>query len=321
MHSRNKENASSSTKTASLVGISPPKNRTLLAHTRQCSPSTRTEWRWSGWAEASALRRWKWDEYRLAACRELPLSLECRKGEDPRLDYIQTDAIADFLRDDNQGSVAAVKLVVSFTEGICAPYRPLLDSAILTKISNLFSVQELQEHYPSHVISSFWRKGGPENTTQTFACSTGYAAVYPLTVVTSYNVETDEVRGYIISDLGGFDHFALSVLVLERSLECIMNDLEYLNNHTVVENVTLNREYADKIAEYRAWWAGWQNRLSIIQRTGDWLLCQLNDIHEWAPQQRVKQYSADTRKMQERLEQVVRCWYRHSGKQPKRITE
>ncbi|KAF2261048.1 hypothetical protein CC78DRAFT_363997 [Lojkania enalia] len=97
------------------------------------------------------------------------------------------------------------------------------------------------------------------------------------------------------------------VLALERSLECLISDLEYINNHTVVENVTLNRKYADKVAEYRAWWAGWQNRLSVTQRMGDWLLCQLNNIHEWAPPQRVEQYSTSTKIMQERLEQVIRC--------------
>lgn len=141
--------------------------------------------------------------------------------------------------------------------------------------------------------------------------------------MTSYNVETDQLRGYIISDIGSFDHFAIlglpsqvkeqrhplliQVLAVERSLEVVMCDLDYINNHTVVENVTLNRKYADKVAEYRAWWAGWQNRLYIIRQTSEYLLFQLNEFHNWVPRQRVEQYTSVTKRMRSRLERVVGC--------------
>lgn len=131
------------------------------------------------------------------------------------------------------------------------------------------------------------------------------------------------MRGYFICDIGSFDHFALlgissqirsqrhplliQVLAVERSFECIMSDLEYLNNHTIVDNVVLDQEYADKVAEYRAFWAAWQSRLSMIQKTGTWLLNQLNSIQEWAPTVRVEQYSANSIKMRIRLEHMLAC--------------
>jgi hypothetical protein len=127
----------------------------------------------------------------------------------------------------------------------------------------------------------------------------------------------------MISDIGAFDQFALlgvpsqvriqshplllHVLAVERSLEVIVSDLEYINQHTVVENVTLDRTYADKVAEYRAWWAGWQNRLFMLRQTAENLLSQLDELGHWLPPHRVGQYLASTGKMQLRLRRVVNC--------------
>jgi len=154
-----------------------------------------------------------------------------------------------------------------------------------------------------------------------FVCSTGHGTVYPCTVVTAFNVKSGDLQGFIIADLGAFDHFAMlglpsqieashhpllvHVLVVERSLEVLLSDLEYTNVHTVVKNVTLNQRYADKVAEYRVWWAGWQNRLSVLQRTTTFLLSQLEDIELWLPPESVKEYNVTSKHIAARLGRVV----------------
>lgn len=152
-------------------------------------------------------------------------------------------------------------------------------------------------------------------------CSTGFGAVYPIITVTSYNQMTDEVRGFIISDLGAFDHFALigvpsqiehqhhplliQVLAVERSMEVMTGDLEFFNNHTVAEHVRLDRSYTEKVAEYRAWWAGWQSRLFMVKQAAEFLLAQLGHIDEWLPPYRVEQYCLATIRIHSRLQRVV----------------
>jgi len=165
MPSHDDENALELVRMTSMEGESPPQDRTLLAHAHQYSPSKRTEWNWSGFPEAHILRRWKWDEYRLAACREPPISLDCKEAENPKITYIQQDAIADFLQDDNEVNQSVIKLVVSFTSGISAPYKPSLDSTALLDLTSLFGVQSLREHYPSQITTSFWRNTGPTKDT------------------------------------------------------------------------------------------------------------------------------------------------------------
>jgi hypothetical protein len=155
------------------------------------------------------------------------------------------------------------------------------------------------------------------------ACSSGYGAVYPITTVTSFDTDTDETRGYIVSDLGAFDQFALlglpsqvedqrhpllvQVLAVERSLEVLMSDLEFDNKHTVVDNVELDREYANKVVEYRVWWAGWQNRLSMNQQCAEFLLSQLDELNQWLPPSRIEQYLVATKQMELRLKRVIAC--------------
>lgn len=154
-----------------------------------------------------------------------------------------------------------------------------------------------------------------------FVCSTGHCTEYPSTVVTAFDVKKGDLKGFIMGDLGGFDHFALlglssqievsphplliHVLVVERTLEVLLSDLETINTHTVAEHVTLDKHYTDRVAEYRTWWAGWQNRLSVLQCTATFLLSQIEVIDSWLPHERLVQYKDTSKDMEARLSYVI----------------
>ncbi|KAK0716741.1 hypothetical protein B0T26DRAFT_675174 [Lasiosphaeria miniovina] len=109
-----------------------------------------------------------------------------------------------------------------------------------------------------------------------------------LSVTIRYNARDDKVVGYIVADLGAFDHTALygitseaesfqnhplliPVLALERALEVLCCDLEFYCIHTVRENVPLDREYSKKVPKFLAW--------------------ELELQHEWLPSSPTQQYS------------------------------
>ena len=95
------------------------------------------------------------------------------------------------------------------------------------------------------------------------------------------------------------------VLVVERTLEVLLSDLETINTHIVAEHVTLDKQCTDKVAEYRTWWAGWQNRLSVLQCTANFLLSQIEVIDSWLPHERLVQYKDTSKDMEARLGYVI----------------
>jgi len=151
----------SSKRPPSETGVEPPDSQSLLSQARDHCPSMRNEWSWSGWKEAHKLRKWKWDAY-----RELPLSFEYNEEEDPKIDYIEIGKVVDFLSTDKEEDPPAVKLVVSFTRGICPPWGTMFDSAMLSTLAAMFHVQRLQDYYPSKIVPSFSRSYGSDKTTQ-----------------------------------------------------------------------------------------------------------------------------------------------------------
>ncbi|KAM7191238.1 hypothetical protein V8F20_009416 [Naviculisporaceae sp. PSN 640] len=307
---------------ASTRGVSPPPDQTLLDHAAAHRTTANSGWSWAAFQEAHRLRKWRWDKYRKVARRESPLALNIRGQEPTTPSYIDPDAVTVLADDEPPERQTRVKLVVSFTNGICAPYSPVLSADTLRIIHELFGTVWFQNYYPSQMLTTLWQGHiGSENKTQVFLCSTGFGTVYPITTITAYDPDNDNTKSIIISDLGAFDHFALlgvvsqvqqnphplllQVLAVERSLEFLICDLEYLNNHTVVEHVKLDKDYAEKVAAYRAWWGGWENRRFMAKETAEYILCRLENIEQWLPGDRVAQYRDTTELMKARLNQAV----------------
>ncbi|KAK4451038.1 hypothetical protein QBC34DRAFT_437022 [Podospora aff. communis PSN243] len=312
----------------STRGYSPPPDRALLDHAAEHRTEDHNYWSWSDWREAHKHRKWKWDKYRVVAAREPPITLDVLGKEPATPTYIDADKITDFLSDkEHSDGQPRVKLAVSFTNGLCTPYSPTLPDETLRKILDAFGVGWLQSYYPSQFVTTLWQgRLSPQDVTQVtapavFLCSTGFGAVYPITTIAAYSPKTDSTKSFIISDIGAFDHFALfgavseiqrtphplllQVLAVERSLELLMEDLGYINNHTVVEHVKIDKNYADKVAQYRAWWSGWQNRRFMAKQTAEFLLARLENIEQWLPDDRVEQYRDTTELMKTRLNLAV----------------
>lgn len=155
------QNASDNT----ITGVNPPKDQSLLVHAIDNSTLPRSDWNWSGYRDAHRLRRWKWDDYRVAASQERPLYLQYRECQS-RIDYIQADDIRGFLQNSGQDSRSSIRLILSFTKEICAPYTPSLCSTTLLRLSSLFGVERLQHHYPSQMTTSFSREVSPDKESQ-----------------------------------------------------------------------------------------------------------------------------------------------------------
>ncbi|KAK5652635.1 hypothetical protein OQA88_10228 [Cercophora sp. LCS_1] len=303
-------------------GVAPPRNQTLFSQARLRVVTTElNRWCWSGWEKANQLRYGVWRDYRIAAYDESPLSLDITKSESPTIDYIENDNVQVFLESKNTESL--FKVVLSFTRGTYAPFTPLLPEATLAGTLSIFGVEWLLQHYPSRLATSLWTGEAPDGNSRVFLASTGFGIVNPVVVVTSYNPMTDQTKSLITSDLGAFDHFALlgvpsqvqefrhplllQVLCLERSLEKLMCDLDYLNKETVYEHVVLNESFADGVCSLRAWSAGSRNRRATIQQSVDFFLQQLDTIEDWLPNNRLQQYQAATAEMRSRLQRVKEC--------------
>lgn len=150
--------------------------------------------------------------------------------------------------------------------------------------------------------------------------------MYPFWTVTSYNSSKDEVRGFIVADMACFDQFAavglasqakihrhpllVQVSAVERSLEILVTNLETFHNSAATNSDGLPGARADSVANHRAWmhsamWAGWMDRLDTVKKTAVFLLKQLDEIDQWAPQHRVNQYDKETEGLRVRLQRVL----------------
>jgi hypothetical protein len=154
-----------------------------------------------------------------------------------------------------------------------------------------------------------------------FVCSSGLAGIYSGYIVVKYDPLADDVLGYIICDLGAFDHHALLgvpsqaqlhphpllilVLFLERNLEVLMSDFEFYAEATDPEAMrkTRNfRKYAENIPAYHAWFSGWMARLSVAKYMTLYVSEQLAEVQEWLPPARLQQYSGTSEQLRLRIQ-------------------
>jgi len=145
---------------ASLKGVSPPSDQSLLDHARENFRSDRNRWSWSGFRDAHRIRRWRWDEYRSAASREPPLFLDSTLPKEQQIGYISEDKIVEFLRQvkgEDDAELSGGRLVLSFSKDMSPPYTPSTGSETLLGLSDIFKVQWLQDHYPAQISTSLLR--------------------------------------------------------------------------------------------------------------------------------------------------------------------
>ncbi|KAF2110029.1 hypothetical protein BDV96DRAFT_691298 [Lophiotrema nucula] len=292
--------------------VYPSTDQSLLDQARQFFPASSdlTEFNWSGFFETHKLRHWKWNRQ-------------------PTVDYIKADDIVEFMKGHEEKG--ALRIALSYMRGDHRhpPFMPLLGENIIQELLALFDMRELQESYPARIVPTFWSKPATKADTWVFASSTGEASLYPIWTVTSYNSAADEVRGFIIADIGCFDQFAalglasqtklhrhpllVQVSAVERTLDVMIANLETFHNSASINKDDLPGALADSVANHRAWmhsamWAGWRDRLDTLKKTAVFLLEQLDGIDDWAPQHRVDQYHNETQNLRVRLKRVLQYY-------------
>ena len=155
---------------ASLKGVFPPSNQSLLEHARSNNRSYHYRWSWSGFRDAHRIRRWRWDECRIAASHGSPLVFDPTLPKGDQICYIREEDMLELLgkgNDEDQTAHFNVKLVLFFTKDTSAPYAPSIGSNTLSNLLGMFGIQWLQDHYPSQIVTSLVR----DETSLTDTCS------------------------------------------------------------------------------------------------------------------------------------------------------